>query len=76
MGLTIPEIIGIISLLLTSIPGILYISRKVRRKLYSQQEQRSNSSTILPLSGYSSPNFGQAGGHSRFHERRRILASA
>ncbi|KAI0533167.1 hypothetical protein GGR58DRAFT_521908 [Xylaria digitata] len=54
MNLTAPAIIGIVGLLLMSIPGIRCILRKIRRKLKSQRNQQSNGGTVLPLSDHTS----------------------
>ncbi|KAI3334580.1 hypothetical protein F4824DRAFT_467460 [Ustulina deusta] len=62
MTLPAAAIIGIVGLLLTSIPGVRYILRVIRRRLHSRRKRPFNSDTVLPLSDDSLPNFGQPGG--------------
>ncbi|KAJ3577321.1 hypothetical protein NPX13_g3246 [Xylaria arbuscula] len=65
MTLTAPAIIGLVSLLLMSIPGIKYIFRKLRRMFRSRRNQTSSNDTALPLSGPPSLRLGEFGGGGR-----------
>ncbi|KAI1427603.1 hypothetical protein F5Y12DRAFT_791874 [Xylaria sp. FL1777] len=62
MSLTAPAIIGIVGLLLMSIPGIRYILRIIRRAIHFRRKQHSSSNTVLPVFDEPSPSLDLPGG--------------
>ncbi|KAI1111802.1 hypothetical protein F5Y14DRAFT_424102 [Nemania sp. NC0429] len=59
MTLADSAIVGIVALLVMSIPGVRYLARMIQRIFNCRQKKSSNRDTVLPLHGYVSPNLEQ-----------------
>lgn len=60
------SIVGIVALLVMSIPGVWYLARMIRQKFHSRRKKSSDRNTVLPLSDYALPNLGQPGSDSMY----------